>query len=123
MRIDRVREAELKQRKGSSIKMIIQLIWFGISCVIAYFLSSYIFNNTELTIEFLRTSFLVPAGISNAAVPDWAIHAVFAFVLVLIMQFIFAIGYAFGSPEGRKKTGQPRADSRNPDPFDDERPY
>lgn len=123
MRIDRVRETELKRRKGSSIKMIIQLIWFGISCVIAYFLSSYILNNTELNIEFLRTSFLVPAGISNAVVPDWAIHIAFAFALVLIMQFIFAIGYAFGSPEGRKRTGQPRVDSRNPDPFDDERPY
>ncbi len=118
MRIDRVKEEELKKRKGSSIRMIIQLIWLGMSFVIAYFFSSYLFNNTELTLDFLRISFSIPVQI-----PDWGIHAAFVFVLVLVMQFIFALGYVFGSPEGRKKTGLPRADSRNPDPFDQDRPF
>jgi hypothetical protein len=118
MRIDRIREAELKQRKGSSIRMIIQLVWLGISGVIAYFLSSYIINNTDLTLAFFRNNFFIPPTI-----PDWVIHAAFVVILVFLMQAIFFVGYAFGSPEGRVKTGRPRADSRNPDPFDEDRPY
>lgn len=118
MRIDRVREVEIRKRKGSSVRTIIQIVWLGLSAVVAYFLSSYIFNNTELTISFLRTSFLLPPR-----VPDWAIHLAFGIAIVLVLQFIYAIGYAFGSPEGRVKTGKPRFDSRDPDPFDESRPY
>ncbi len=118
MRIDRVREEEVRKRKGSSVRTIIQIIWLGLSVAVAYFLSTYIFNNTKLTLTFLRTSFLLPPS-----VPDWAIHVAFGFAIVLILQFVYFVGYAFGSPEGRVKTGKPRFDSRDPDPFDDSRPY
>lgn len=118
MRIDQVREAELKKRKGSSIRMIIQIVWLIISGVVAYFLSNYIITNTDLNFNFFRNNFFIPP-----VIPDWAIHGAFILILVFLMQAIFAVGYAFGSPEGRVKTGRPRADSRNPDPFDDNRPY
>ena len=118
MRIDRVHEEELKKRKGSSVRTIIQVTWLLLSMVVAYFLSTYIFNNTELTLTVLRTSFLLPA-----TVPDWVIHVGFGFVIVLILQFVYFVGYAFGSAEGRVRTGRPRFDSRDPDPFDDSRPY
>jgi len=118
MRIDRVREVDTKRRKGNSVRTIIQIVWLVLSAAVAYFLSTYIFNNTELTIDFLRTSFLLPA-----TVPDWAIHLGFGVAIMLVLQFVYAIGYAFGSPEGRVKTGKPRFDSRDPDPFDESRPY
>ncbi len=120
MRIDRIREAELNKRKGSSIRMIVQLIWLGLSTVGAYFLSNYIFANTELTIGFLRTNIF---NFISPTLPEWVIQAVFVVFIVIVLQAVFFVGYAFGSPEGKVKTGMPRVDSRNPDPFDDDRPY
>ncbi|MBP7998443.1 MAG: hypothetical protein KA314_04175 [Chloroflexi bacterium] len=118
MRIDRIKEAELKKRKGITIKTIIQLLWLSISFVIAYFLTAYIFANTSFNLSFIYANFFIPP-----IVPQWVVQGAFIFLIVVIMQFIFAIGFALGSPEGRRRTGKPRIDSRDPDPFDEHRPY
>ncbi|MCP4360294.1 MAG: hypothetical protein GY796_19985 [Chloroflexi bacterium] len=116
MRIQKKKDEESAQRKGLTGRTIIMVIWFGISFAVAYFLTTYLFNNDIVTYNTFYTDLRLPTSI-----PEWGVQLIFMFVIVLIMQFILYLGFFFGSPEGRRRTGDPTMYSRNKDPFDDGR--
>lgn len=118
MRLDKKREAELMKRQGSARKTVIQIIWLAISAVIAFFLCTLVIFSPEnglLTYGQVYRALALP----RATVPEWAILGAFMLLIVLIMQFVLFIGFAFTSFEGRRRPGTASLHSRNKDPLDD----
>ena len=114
MRIEKQKEAELAERKGLTGKTIIQFFSWLISAVIAYFIATYMFDNNMLSYGRLRTTFsFIPFYINS-----WVFLAGTMLIIVVIIQFFVSIGFALGSPEGRRKTGKPSMHSRLKDPND-----
>ncbi len=116
MRIQKKQEEEIARRKGMTGKTIIQIIWLGISGIVAYFLITFMMESEEFGFNYntLYNQLYIPR-----TVPKWALLAVMIIIFVLIMQMFLAIGFAIASPEGRRKTGIPSLYSQNKDPFDD----
>ena len=116
MRIEKQQEAVLAKRKGLTGRTIVQFFSLLISFIIAYFVAVYLFENGVLNIGRLRVAFsFVPFHI-----PPWIFLAGTMLVIVIIIQFFIAIGFALGSPEGHRKTGDPSLHSRIKDPNDSE---
>lgn len=115
MRLDNKRDSELAERKGLTIKTIVQVLWFGISALLAYFILDWLFTSGELTYEFFYNDLLIPRS-----VPELAIMAVLVLISVMIMQFFLVLGYTIASPQGRERTGRPSAYSSNYDPMQDD---
>lgn len=116
MRLDKLREAEVAKRQGSTGRTIIQAIWLIISFAIAYFVSQWLFDQNIVTYNFFYNQLYIPR-----AVPRWMVLGGFMLFLVIIMQFFVMFGFFIGTPQGRQKSGKASAFSRNPDPFDNER--
>ena len=116
MRIEKQKDAELAERKGLTGKTIIQFFSWLISAVIAYFIATYLFDSNILNYSRLRATFsFIPFYIK-----DWIFLAGTMFIIVVIIQFFVSIGFALGSPEGRRKTGKPSMHSRVKDPHGSE---
>jgi ABC-type sugar transport system permease subunit len=113
MRLDRAREYEIAQRKGSTLRTIVQTIWLFISFVLAYYVSQWLFAERIITYHFIYSQFSVPS-----AVPPWAIQGALMLLIVIVMQLFILIGFFIGTPRGRAKSGRASAYSDNPDPFD-----
>ena len=114
MRLEKQQDAVLAERKGLTGRTIIQFFSLLISFVIAYFVAMYMFENGILNVGSLRAAFsFIPFYLE-----DWVFLAGTMFVIVVIIQFFIAIGFALGSPEGRRKTGKPSMHSRVKDPND-----
>ncbi len=116
MRLEKKKREQLSKRKGLSGRTLIFLIWLVISFAIAYFLVEYLFDTGYLSEGFYYTDLALPR--------DWPIEALkFAtmFFIVVLMQIVLTLGFMLGSPEGRRRTGDPTLKSRNKDPFDDGR--
>lgn len=112
MRLDKKREEELADRRGTTGKTIVQFIWLLISFVAAYFVVDLVINA-----GYLSYNMIYGVGIPRA-VPPIAIKMVLMFVIVVVMQFFLVIGFMFANPEGRRRTGNPTLKSRTKDPYD-----
>ena len=116
MRLDKIHERELARRRGRTGRTIIQLIWFGISFVIAYFASEWLFASGIFTPQ------MAYAGGVPRALPEWVIQGIIMLLIVFVMQFFLLLGFMVANPRGRRRSGRPNLSSRNPDPNDD-RPF
>ena len=112
MRLEKKHEEELDKRRGLASRTLIQIIWLIISFTIAFFLVDYLFGQ-----DYISFNMVYQAGIPRI-VPEWAITLVLMIFVVAIMQFLLFMGYAFTSPEGRRRTGDPTLKSRARDPYD-----
>lgn len=115
MRLEKKRESETAQRKGLAKKTIIQVLWFGITAVAAYFVLNWLFATGELTYDFFYNELAVPRS-----VPELGILAALILIAVFVMQFFLVLGYAIASPQGRERTGTPSPYSTNYDPMQDD---
>lgn len=112
MRLEKKREEELAQRKGTTCKTIVQFTWLLISFVIAYFAIDLI-----ISAGYLSYNMIYGVGIPRS-IPPIAIKLVLMFFIVVVMQFFLFIGFMFANPEGRRRTGDPTLKSKTKDPFD-----
>lgn len=116
MRLEKKKREQLSKRKGLSIRTFIYIFWLALSFVVAYFLVEYLFDTGYLSEATYYTSLGLPR--------NWPIEALKGatmFILVVLMQIVLTLGFMLGSPEGRRRTGDPTLKSRNKDPFDDGR--
>jgi flagellar basal body-associated protein FliL len=109
MQLEKKRRAEMAQRKGSTVKTIIQTVWLLISVVggaglIWWLNSSRIFPLSEF----------YNMGVPRA-VPEWGVMIGAVIVIVIVMQMFFLIGFLIGSPQGRAKQGRATAESQTID--------
>lgn len=116
MKLEKKKDAEIAQRQGMTIKTIIQVIWLLVSGVISYFLVTYLLANEE--VGFTYGSIYSALGISRSTVPEIVILGVLILIGVMLLQIFLWLGFMFGSPEGRRRTGEPTLHSRNYDPND-----
>jgi hypothetical protein len=114
MRLEKREQEQLEERKGLAIKTVIQLIWLVISFGIAYVLVNSLVEAGVFTYAELYATLTLPDS-----VPQWAIQGTLMLVLVILMQILLFMAFAFASPEGRRRTGEPSLHSRRKDPFDD----
>lgn len=117
MRLDKVREQEVAKRQGNTGRTILQLIWFAITFIMAYFIVEWLL--AERYISFSR---LYGGGIPRV-IPEWLLQGGLMLIVVIVIQFFFLMGYLIASPLGRKRSGRPTLRSWNPDPNDDNRPH
>lgn len=115
MRLDRHKERELESRKGLATRTIVQVIWLGVSGVIAYFILRWAFDAEYLSYDYFYNTLLIPTDISEEI-----ILGALVLVSVFVMQFFLILGYAFASPLGRERPGDPSAYSTNPDPLEND---
>lgn len=114
MRLEKKHEEELARRKGLTGKTIVQVIWLLFTGALAYFFVNYLFNEGIVTPGVFYNQLFIPRSI-----PELGLKLLMVFGLVIIMQFVFILGYIIASPEGRRRTGDATMHSRNKDPFDD----
>ena len=115
MRLDKKRDSELAQRKGLTTRTLVQGSWLAICALIAYFALTWLFSSGQLSYNFFYTNLLIPRSI-----PQPAILGGLILLFVLVMQFFLVLGYAFASPQGRERTGNPSPYSSNYDPMQDD---
>lgn len=115
MRLEKKRQEELNERKGLTGRTIIQFIWLIISFVIAYFLTNVLEAEEIFSYPRLYAILSIPR-----TVPRWVIQGALMLIVVLIMQFVMFLAFAWTSPEGRRRPGDPSLHSRRKDPFDDD---
>lgn len=115
MRLEKQEHEVLEERKGLTGRTIIQVIWLLISFGIAYLLLDALVAAETFTYAQIYQTLAIPAS-----VPQWAIQGALMLVLVVAMQFVFFLAYAWASPEGRRRPGKASLYSRRKDPFDDE---
>lgn len=115
MRLEKKKQSELAERKGLTSRTVIQVIWLGISAAIVYFLFDWLFETERLTYDFFYNDLTIPRS-----VPEVAIMGGLILIGVLIMQFFLILGYAFASPVGRQRPGDPTPYASTYDPLQDE---
>lgn len=115
MRLEKKKQSELAERKGLTTRTIVQVIWLGISGVIAYFVLDWLFETEQLTYDYFYNNLLIPRD-----VPEVAILGALILFAVLVMQFFLILGYGFASPVGRERPGNPSPYSQTYDPMQDD---
>lgn len=118
MRLERKRDAELAKRRGLTIRTIIAVIWFSLCFAAAYFIVIWLFDSETLTLGFFYNRIHIPLSIG-----ELFIRIGLMVVIVFLVQFFVLIGYAFASPAGRVRPGDPSLQSREPDPNADRHDY
>ena len=113
MRIEKVRQEQLRRRKGLARRTFLQAIWLAICFGAAYFVAQWLLAEQYLTYEFFYRRLFVPRG-----VPEIVLLGAIILTIVILFQFFVLLGYLFGSSEGRARTGIASAESKNPDPLD-----
>lgn len=114
MRLEKKEQEVLEQRKGLTIKTIIQFVWLLISFAIAYFVLEFLEADGRFTYPQLRRLLTLPGE-----VPDWAIQFGLMLIFVVLMQFVLFLAFVWTSPEGRRRPGDASLHSRRKDPFGD----
>ena len=114
MRLEKQEQEQLAERKGLTVRTIIQLIWLLISFGIAYILLNSLVAAGAFTYSQIYQALALPH-----AVPQWVLQGTLMLLLVIAMQFVFFLAYAWVSPAGRRRPGEPSLYSRRKDPFDD----
>jgi preprotein translocase subunit SecG len=112
MRLEMKREAELEKRKGQTVRTILAVLWLVISFAVSYLAVGWLFGEEYLEYEYFYQSLMVPGNISESA-----IKLGMSFVIFLTIQFIVLIIIAALSPTAKRKSGKPRADTDDPDPY------
>ncbi len=118
MRLDAQRDRELEKRKGFALRTILAVIWLAICIAIAYFLIDWLFENNYLNLGFFYGQLRIPP-----IIPEWAIIAGSMLIVIVIINFFVALGYAFFSPTGRRRSGTASLYSSDPDPDDQKYDY
>ncbi|MFN2188424.1 MAG: hypothetical protein ACK2T3_06655 [Candidatus Promineifilaceae bacterium] len=113
MRIEMKHEAELEKRKGQTWKTILAIIWLALSFFGCYLLAGWLFEEGHLSMGTIYGSLMVPQSISENMVRIGT-----AFVIFLLLQFVVLILLAVVSPSAKRKTGVPRVDTDDPDPYE-----
>jgi hypothetical protein len=113
MHLEKKEQEELDRRKGLTIRTIIQIIWLLISFALAYLLTNALESEGAFSYGQIYRTFSIPS-----AVPRWAIQGALMLIVVILMQFFFFLTFAWFSPEGRRRPGQPSLHSQHKDPFD-----
>ena len=113
MRIEMKREAELQKRKGQTWKTIFAVIWLAVSFYGSYRLAGWLFDEGHLSIDTIHQALQIPENIS-----DTMIQLGTAFVIFSLFQFVVLIFYSVFSSSARRKSGVPRADTDDPDPYE-----
>ena len=114
MRLEKKEQEELAERKGLTGKTLIQAVWLLISFAIAYFLINFLEDEGTFSYSQLYDALSIPREI-----PQWALQGAMMLIVVIIMQFVIFIAFAFSSPEGRRKSGKASLHSHRKDPFDE----
>jgi len=110
MYLDRKRELEVEQRKGSTVKTVFSLVWLAIAAAFAYFVTGYLFESETLTYPSLYNNLSLPDS-----VPNWVVRAGLIIGIVFVMEFLLLVGFAIVSPSGRRRPGTPSTESHNRD--------
>ena len=113
MRIEMKREAELEKRKGQTWRTIFAIIWLAITFYGAYRIANWLFEEGHLSTATLYQTLRIPSNISENIVILGT-----AFVIFLIFQFVVLLFYSVFSSSARRKSGVPRADTDDPDPYE-----
>ena len=113
MRLEKKLDEELARRKGMTKRTLLSTAWLLVSGVIAYFVITYAFAEGLITTNQVYEALSLPRS-----VPDWTIKGLFIVITVIFMQMFLFVGYAFGSPEGRRKTGAASLHTYHPDDKD-----
>ena len=113
MRIEMKREAELQKRKGQTWKTIVAIVWLILSFVGAYFLTNWLIAQDYLELAYIYQNLRVPGTISETI-----LTLGISFVIFIAIQFVVLIFMAIFSPQAKRKSGVPRADTDDPDPYE-----
>ncbi len=112
MRLEMKREAELEKRKGQTVRTILAVLWLITSFGISYLVASWLFGEEYLSYDYIYQNLMIPGNISETA-----IRLGMSFVIFLVIQFVVLMIIAATSPTARRKSGKPRADTDDPDPY------
>lgn len=116
MKLEKVKDQELRQRKGQARRTVIQLVWLAISAAIGYVLAEYVVFAEDGLLTYGQVYRWL--SISPNDLPSWVILAAVVAIVVFIMQFFLLMGFFVTSAEGRRRPGDPTLHSRNKDPMD-----
>ncbi len=114
MHLEKKEAEERARRKGLTGKTIIQFIWLAISFGLAYLLINALQTEGRFSYAEIYRGLSIPTSVDVRIV-----QGVLMLFVVIFMQFLLFIIFAFANPEGRRRTGTPSLHSRNKDPFDD----
>lgn len=118
MRLEMKRERELAKRKGNTWRTVLGAIWLAFCFGVAYLVTQWLISSETLTLQRMRTYLFVPP-----TVDDIWIRLGEMLVVVVVMQLLVLIVYAFTSRSGRRRPGDASMYSRNPDPNADKYDY
>ena len=105
--LEKKRKAEYRKRRGTAKRTVIQSVWLGISAVAAYFLIAWLNSSETFTYDDAYA-----AGVPRE-VPEWGVLILGIFLVVMVAQLIFIMGYLMGSPAGRTRAGTASVHSTN----------
>lgn len=107
MQLDRKRKEEMRRRKGTTTRTILQFVWFVIAFGMAGGFVWWTFDTGLISAEdFYR------AGIPRD-VPKEVFMGVMVCVTAVFLQMLFVMGFLIASPAGRARGGQATAHSFN----------
>lgn len=113
MRLDAQKDRELAKRKGFAVRTIGAVIWLGLCIAAAYYLWQWLFENSYLQMGFFYSQLRIPRE-----VPEDVIMVVSIVAIIIFINFLVLLGYAFFSPTGRRRPGTSYHYSPDPDPDD-----
>lgn len=107
MQLDRKRKEEMRRRKGTTTRTILQFVWLLFAFGLAGGFVWWIFDTELVTVgEFYR------AGLPRE-VPEEAVMGILVCVTAAFLQMLFVLGFLIASPAGRTRGGQVSAHSFN----------
>lgn len=107
MQLDRKRKEEMRRRKGTTTRTILQFVWLLFAFGMAGGFVWWAFDTGLITEgEFYR------AGIPRD-VPKEAFMGILTCVVAAFLQMLFVLGFLIASPAGRTRGGQVSAHSFN----------
>ena len=113
MRIEMKREAELQKRKGQTWRTVLAILWLILSFVGAYFLTNWLLAEGYLELGYFYQFFRIPGTVNEST-----LTLAMSLVVFLGIQFFVLIFLAISSPKAKRKSGIPRVDTDDPDPYE-----
>lgn len=107
MQLDRKRKEEMRRRKGTTTRTILQFVWLLIAFGLAGGFVWWIFDTGLMSEgDFYR------AGVSRD-VPREAFMGMMVCITAAFLQMLFVLGFLIASPAGRARGGQATGHSFN----------
>ena len=113
MRIEMKHDRELAKRKGNARRTVLAVLWIAFCFAVAYFITEWLFEQEIVDINFFYSRLMVPRSVD-----EFIVQIGFMAAIVIVMQLLILLGFAFGSPVGRMRPGRASGYSRDPDPDD-----